>query len=202
MTRTAREGRSALFGARAVTKRDRPATLRIWADDRGRAVPADFDGSGDATTGRWVMELGKGAGDRVVGRRTGRTDGERQRGATLVEFALIAPLLFALLLGAITGGLALSRKNSMTNAAREGARLGATLPAEGTWAADVRDRVADLSAGDVTVGQICVALVVKVSDADTEGTDVLATTCTLDTTEYPEPPLPAGVLVGECVVKV
>ncbi|MFP5580169.1 MAG: TadE family protein [Acidimicrobiia bacterium] len=62
----------------------------------------------------------------------------REAGASLVEFALLAPVLFALLLGMITGGLSLSRKNSMENAVREGARFGATLNEDSSWSSDVR----------------------------------------------------------------
>lgn len=50
------------------------------------------------------------------------------RGAALVEFALLLPLLALLLFGTITGGLTLSRQNSVKNAAREGTRFGAINP--------------------------------------------------------------------------
>ena len=50
------------------------------------------------------------------------------RGASLVEFALIAPLLFMLLFGIITGGLVLNHDLGLSTAAREAARFGATLP--------------------------------------------------------------------------
>ena len=49
-------------------------------------------------------------------------------GAALVEFALVLPVFLMLLLGMMTGGLAYSRKLSVAQAAREGARYGATLP--------------------------------------------------------------------------
>ena len=58
--------------------------------------------------------------------RTRRAAGER--GAALVEFALILPLFFTLILGAVTAGIAYNQKLSMTNASREAARYGATLP--------------------------------------------------------------------------
>jgi hypothetical protein len=45
-----------------------------------------------------------------------------------VEFALVLPVFMMLLLGMLTGGLAYSRKLSVSGAAREGARYGATLP--------------------------------------------------------------------------
>jgi hypothetical protein len=46
----------------------------------------------------------------------------------LVEFALVLPVFMMVLLGMMTGGLAYSRKLSVSGAAREGARYGATLP--------------------------------------------------------------------------
>ena len=51
-----------------------------------------------------------------------------ESGAALVEFALVLPVFLMLLLGMMTGGLAYSRKLSVAQAAREGARFGATLP--------------------------------------------------------------------------
>ena len=77
-----------------------------------------------------------------------KRNGRRARGdggAALVEFALIVPLVFALLFGVFTGGISLSRKNSMTNAVREGARFGATLPEDADWADKVQARVIDLA---------------------------------------------------------
>lgn len=50
------------------------------------------------------------------------------RGAALVEFALILPVFLLLLLGMLTGGIALDRKQNVTTAARETARYAATLP--------------------------------------------------------------------------
>ncbi len=46
----------------------------------------------------------------------------------MIEFIFIFPLVMALALGGITFGSAYSRKLSAQNAAREGARYGATLP--------------------------------------------------------------------------
>lgn len=45
-----------------------------------------------------------------------------------MEFAFIAPVLFLLLFGTITGGLTFSRQNSVENAVREATRFGAILP--------------------------------------------------------------------------
>jgi Flp pilus assembly protein TadG len=48
----------------------------------------------------------------------------QQRGAAVVEFALILPILLALLVGGIDMSLALYDKAVITNASREGARAG------------------------------------------------------------------------------
>jgi Flp pilus assembly protein TadG len=52
---------------------------------------------------------------------------KNQKGASAVEFAIIAPLLFVLLFGIVEGGLALYNKAVITNACREGARDGIVL---------------------------------------------------------------------------
>lgn len=49
------------------------------------------------------------------------------KGASMVEFAIIAPLLFLLIFGIIDFGRVFFLVNNLTNAAREGARLGAVL---------------------------------------------------------------------------
>ena len=50
-----------------------------------------------------------------------------KRGASLVEFALIAPLLFILVLGIVEFGCLLYDKAMITNASREGARYGIVM---------------------------------------------------------------------------
>lgn len=61
-----------------------------------------------------------------------------ERGAELVEFALVLPLLLAIVAGIIDFGLLFQRYLVLNNAAREGARL-AVLP--GYQAADVTFQV-------------------------------------------------------------
>ena len=63
----------------------------------------------------------------------------RERGQALVEFALVLGLFLILLMGIVDFGLALSSRVSLTNAAREGARLGA-VQASST---DIQNRVQD-----------------------------------------------------------
>jgi hypothetical protein len=79
-----------------------------------------------------------------------------ERGAELIEFALVLPLLLLLVLGIVDFGFLFQRFEVVTNAAREGARL-AILPGYST--ADVQARVNDYltqggvptSAGNPTV---------------------------------------------------
>lgn len=135
-------------------------------------------------------------------RRRRSPTGQPDTGATLVEFALLAPLIFALLLGMLTGGIALSKKNSMESAVREGARLGATLPNTATWAAGVRTRVGELAGGDLRPTDICVKLVLTAGTpaSPTETTHRTASpACTVPGSAEPST---SDIPRGQCVVKV
>ena len=106
--------------------------------------------------------------NRRPGRRKSRRHSGRTRGAVVVEFALVLPLLVALLVGVTTSGMAYNKKLNMTYATREGARYGATVPptqtwSSGTWASNVRDLVVARSGGDLTAADVCVSLVVSSS---------------------------------------
>jgi Flp pilus assembly protein TadG len=61
-----------------------------------------------------------------------------ERGAELIEFALVAPLLLFIIMGVVDFGFMFQRYEVVTNAAREGARI-AVLP--GYVDADVEARV-------------------------------------------------------------
>lgn len=65
-----------------------------------------------------------------------------RRGAALVEFAIVLPLLLALVFGIIEFGFLFYNKAMLTNASREGARLGIVynFPTR-TTAAAIEDRV-------------------------------------------------------------
>ncbi|HHO53687.1 MAG TPA: pilus assembly protein [Deltaproteobacteria bacterium] len=68
-----------------------------------------------------------------------------RRGSQAMEFALVLPILMALLSGAVDVGIYLSRTNALVQAAADGARTGAadeadpegvaSATAEATWAA-------------------------------------------------------------------
>ena len=63
-----------------------------------------------------------------------------ESGASAVEFALLLPVLMLILFGIIEFGLALHRQAILTNASREGARLGIvqSIPAITTGQIDAR----------------------------------------------------------------
>lgn len=91
---------------------------------------------------------------------------KRERGAALVEFALLLPLLLMLLVGMVSVGLAYNHQISLTHAAREAGRFGATLPIGGdidSWLASVAERAIEDATGslssDAPGRYVCVALV-------------------------------------------
>jgi Flp pilus assembly protein TadG len=55
---------------------------------------------------------------------------KQSRAAAAVELAIVAPLLFTILFGIIEFGWMFTIKNTMVNAAREGARVGALQSSE------------------------------------------------------------------------
>lgn len=83
----------------------------------------------------------------------------------MVELALLLPVVMAILLGAFTSGVAYFQKISLADSVREGARYGASLKYDGTaagklaWVSQVRERVVEMSGGQVSAGDVCVALV-------------------------------------------
>ena len=101
------------------------------------------------------------------GGKTTRTNRRRRtdRGASLVEFAIIMPVLFMIMLGTITGGMTLSRQNSVKNGVREAGRFGAVLADfdDVDNRADLYAQVVAAATGDLDVGApnrvICVALI-------------------------------------------
>ena len=106
-----------------------------------------------------------------------------ERGAALVEFALVVPILLAFLLAIVTGGLTIRQSVSLNNSARETARYGAVLPVDGdmtTWLNTVADVAVSSATGDLSATtpgqQICVAYVYPDgTDADDRTTRVVET---------------------------
>ncbi|MGH7542315.1 MAG: TadE/TadG family type IV pilus assembly protein [Gemmatimonadota bacterium] len=71
----------------------------------------------------------------------------RESGQSLLEFAIILPILLALLVGIFEFGVAWNRKQVLTNAAREGARLAVLPSTADTDTVDVQIDVYLTSAG-------------------------------------------------------
>jgi TadE-like protein len=70
--------------------------------------------------------MGIGIKEKERGRVLSRL--RRQEGASMIEFAIVAPLLFVLLFGIIEFGIVLYDQAVITNASREGARYAAKYP--------------------------------------------------------------------------
>ncbi|MGQ0848908.1 MAG: TadE/TadG family type IV pilus assembly protein [Actinomycetota bacterium] len=87
--------------------------------------------------------------------------GAGERGAALVETAIVLPLLLALTFGIWTLARAWNVRNTMEHAAREGVRFAATeLPWNGSSVADVRqvidDELASSAIPSASVSTICI----------------------------------------------
>lgn len=87
-----------------------------------------------------------------------------ESGASLIEFALILPLILMLVLGLVSAGVAYNEKITLTHAAREAARYAAILPTNGAtdaWLDAVETRLLADAAGslDVPSATYCIAYV-------------------------------------------
>lgn len=90
----------------------------------------------------------------------------RERGAALIEAALVLPMLLMILLGTVTASLAYGQQTSLQTSAREASRFGASLPVTSgldVWLRDVLKVARDAAVGDLAgsvPGQyLCVAYV-------------------------------------------
>ncbi len=80
---------------------------------------------------------------------------DRGRGQALVEFALVLPLFLLLIAGIVDMGMGLNSSITVTNAAREGARLGTVNPNAAAIEARVRGMATGLNQTDLTVTSSC-----------------------------------------------
>lgn len=76
--------------------------------------------------------------------RMTRTNRRARRGAALVEFALVAPIFLALVVGSIELGRAIMVQEALTNASREGARVAIV---DGALSSDVTTAVNNYLSG-------------------------------------------------------
>lgn len=92
-------------------------------------------------------------------RSKGRSDDRRRRrGQSLVEFALVLPLFLLILAAIVDFGMGLATSITVTNAAREGARLGAVNPSPSVIEARVRSVATGLDGSRLTVSTSCLEL--------------------------------------------
>lgn len=68
---------------------------------------------------------------------------KKQEGASLVEFALLAPFFVVLLFGLVEFGLSIYDKELLTNANREGARYGVVYTTPRKTATEITTKVQD-----------------------------------------------------------
>ena len=102
-----------------------------------------------------------------------------QRGQSLVEFALVLPILLILVLGIVDFGMGLRAYVTLTNATREGARFAAVGNPAGTYPADCTG-----SSSDSAVGRVCTTL----SGLDLDGMQTVSVV-------YPDGQLPGNSVV-------
>jgi Flp pilus assembly protein TadG len=124
----------------------------------------------------------------------------RERGAVAVEFALVLPLLMALLVGIITAGLGYNNVLGVADGVREGARFGATTLVGGSWGSTVKTQTIALTTLNVSGHPVVVSTnMVCAQLVKAPATVVSSSSCSLTTAA---PATPAGVLDGTCLVKV
>lgn len=118
----------------------------------GRAALEGVE-AGQGWAARLDNHAEKPAGSTIPRRKTAQS----RRGATAVEFALVAPVLFFLVLGMFQFGGLMMVQNVLTAAAREGTRVAAlsTTTSSGPVIAAVEDR---LSRGGVDPNLITIAV--------------------------------------------
>jgi Flp pilus assembly protein TadG len=127
---------------------------------------------------------------------------QQENGEALVEFALILPIVVSLLMGLVTGGLAYNKKIAITDAVRGAARYGATLNDSTTFATSVRDRLVQLSAGELAAGDVCVELVRSGSPNTVTRSWYAGAANSSCPASFGTAPATPTITAGSCVVKV
>ncbi len=121
-----------------------------------------------------------------------------EHGANAVEFALLLPVLILLLFGTMFGASLFNTQQTVSQAAREGARFGATLPLEAVapgpsttgvpsqaWFDEVEDRIASVLESDRPLTRPGPdTLCVRFYYVDEDG-NLLATTASADASGCP-----------------
>jgi Flp pilus assembly protein TadG len=101
----------------------------------------------------------------------------RQRGAAVIEFALILPILLILLVGTIDASLALYDKAVITNASREGARAGIVARSPPLTDAQIQQIVQNYLQGAlVSLGSTSALPAVQIQKGSWKGDAILTVT--------------------------
>ena len=87
----------------------------------------------------------------ILKRLTGRPR-KREDGQTMVEFALVLPIFLLVLFAIVDFGMAFHAWITVTNSAREGARLGSVRATSAEIEQRVRDTATSLDQANLTVG--------------------------------------------------
>ena len=91
----------------------------------------------------------------ILGSRRSDRAAHRRPGQALVEFALVLPLFLLLVAGMVDIGMGLNSSITVTNAAREGARLGIVNPNAAAIEARARGMGTRLDQTALTVASSC-----------------------------------------------
>lgn len=127
------------------------------------------------------------------------TRSRTERGAAAVEFALVAPIVIMLLIGTVTVALAYSQHVALSNAVREGARLGASTPQGASWLGSVQQHTSDSYSDPdgLAASDVCATLIKTTGGASPSYTTLIAAPAACGTA----PSNPTSVAAG-CFVKV
>jgi Flp pilus assembly protein TadG len=116
----------------------------------------------------------------------------RERGQALVEFALVVPIFLILVMGIADFGMGYKASITVTNATREGARLGAVGWPAGSYPADCKSDPPATDAEKTVVRRVCNTLAVSQAALDEQVTNVSVT--------YVERNGLTGIQTGDSVV--
>jgi Flp pilus assembly protein TadG len=124
-----------------------------------------------------------------------RTRVRSERGAELIEFALTLPLLLLLVLGIIEFGFLFQEYEVVTNAAREGARIGALIPSAGYTTNEAKTRTTDyLTAGGLDLARAVPVPTVVPSQIAITGTGKCIPAVTVTVTYRHPVPFLSGIM--------
>jgi len=80
----------------------------------------------------------------------------RERGQSMVEFALVVPIFLVIVLGIVDFGMALRAYVTIENAAREGARYGVVDCDSTADVTEIKNKVVDMSGGLLEAADVAV----------------------------------------------